>query len=68
MLVLTRKVNQRLKIGPDITILIVKCGGGMVRLGIEAPDHIAIQRPEIFEQPEQQGYVPAAEAATDSPE
>jgi carbon storage regulator len=68
MLVLTRKVNQRLKIGPDITILIVECRDGRARLGIEAPDHIAIHRPEIFEQLEQQGYVPAAEAATDSPE
>lgn len=49
MLVLTRKVNQRIQIGPDVTITIVRIGPACVRVGIEAPPHTEILRGELLE-------------------
>ena len=48
MLVLSRKVDQRLYIGDDIVITIVAVKGEhTVKLGIEAPKHIQIEREEV---------------------
>lgn len=47
MLVLSRKINERIKIGENVWITIVKLNGGRVSLGIEAPRSIAINREEI---------------------
>ncbi len=44
MLCLMRKPQQRIYIGDDITILVIEIGHGEVRLGIEAPKHITIER------------------------
>ncbi len=49
MLVLHRKVNESLLIGPDIRITIVDCGGEGVRLAIDAPRHVSILREELSE-------------------
>ena len=46
MLVLSRKVNQRIRIGDEITITVVR-SVGPVRLGIDAPRSMAIVREEI---------------------
>lgn len=48
MLVLTRKENEAIQIGSDITVIVVKIGNGRVRIGIEAPEGISIHRPESF--------------------
>jgi carbon storage regulator len=47
MLVLGRKENQRLIIDGNIVVTVVRIAGGSVRLGIEAPADISIQREEI---------------------
>lgn len=47
MLVLSRKQSERLVIGENIVVTIVRVAGGSVRLGIEAPAEIPIQREEI---------------------
>ena len=44
MLVLGRKVNQRIFIGPDIIIQVVRVDKGYVHLGITAPPEIPIVR------------------------
>jgi carbon storage regulator len=44
MLVLSRKVNERIAIGDDIFITIVRIVGGRVRIGIEAPPHVRVER------------------------
>ena len=49
MLVLTRKKNQSILIGDQIKITVVEIRGGRVRLGIDAPKGIAINRQEIHE-------------------
>jgi carbon storage regulator len=48
MLVLTRKVAQKVYIGTDICVTVVKLDGGQVRLGIEAPREIPVMRAELI--------------------
>ena len=50
MLVLSRKVGDRILIGDNITITVVKVGGGSVRVGIDAPPHMPVVRKELNEQ------------------
>ena len=47
MLVLTRKQGERIQIGEDITITVVRTKGKSVRLGIVAPSHVPVLRGEI---------------------
>ena len=49
MLVLTRKMNQVIKLGDNITITVVRTSNGSVKLGIEAPRAIYIARAECNE-------------------
>lgn len=50
MLVLSRKVGERLWIGDNIAITVVRIAQGVVRLGIEAPEETAIVREELRQQ------------------
>lgn len=49
MLVLQRKVGERICIGEDITVTVVDVRGGRVRLGLVAPASVHIDRAEIRE-------------------
>ena len=48
MLILTRKINQRIMIGDDVIITVVEVLGGKVRLGIEAPRQVQVHREEVY--------------------
>lgn len=48
MLVLTRKIEESITIGSEITIRVVSVEGNKVRLGIEAPDWIKVWRSEVL--------------------
>ena len=47
MLVLSRKLNERIVIGGDIVITVVKIDRNQVRIGIEAPGSVPVYREEI---------------------
>lgn len=47
MLILSRKIGQRLVITEQIEITIVRIRGGSVTLGVLAPDHISVDRLEV---------------------
>ena len=47
MLVLSRKIGERICIGPDITVTLVRIGPNSVRLGIEAPRDVNVVREEL---------------------
>ena len=49
MLVLSRFKGEEIKIGDDITIMVVGVVGDKVRLGIQAPANVAVHRAEIYE-------------------
>ncbi len=49
MLILSRRVGETLRIGRDITLTVVAIRGRYVRIGIEAPKHLAVHRQEVFE-------------------
>lgn len=49
MLVLSRKIGERIVIEPGIEIAVVDVRGGRVRLGIAAPSNIGIRRTEVAE-------------------
>ena len=48
MLVLSRKIGERIVIEPGIEIAVVEIRGGKVRLGIEAPQDCRISRGEML--------------------
>ncbi len=48
MLVLTRKPQEKIRIGDGITITVIKTKGSGVRLGIEAPADVPVLRGELL--------------------
>jgi len=60
MLVLTRKSNESLKLGDDITITVVEIKGGSVRLGIEAPGSMRIFRKELYDKIREENLLSAS--------
>ena len=49
MLILTRKIDEAIRLGEDIRIVLVQIKGGQVRLGIECPPHVRVLREELYE-------------------
>jgi carbon storage regulator len=47
MLVLSRKENERIRVGESIVVTVVRLGGDKVRLGIEAPPDVLVLRDEL---------------------
>jgi len=47
MLVLSRKVGERILIGDQISIVIVRINGNAVRVGIDAPTDLSVIRAEL---------------------
>lgn len=49
MLVLSRKKNEVICLGNDVTITVVEIRGDKVRLGVDAPNTIAVHRKEVYD-------------------
>jgi len=47
MLVLSRKVGERIIIGEGVTVVVLAVHGQQIRLGIEAPKDVSIRREEL---------------------
>ncbi len=50
MLVLTRRVEQKLQIGPNITVTVLRIKGRAVKIGVEAPQGVTVLRTELLGQ------------------
>lgn len=59
MLILTRRIGETIRIGDDIVVLVAGVTGNQVRLGIQAPRNIAVDREEIAER-KRRGEEPAS--------
>jgi carbon storage regulator len=62
MLVLTRRPNESIIIANNIKITVVSVGPGRVKLGIEAPSNVRVDRQEIHDKIEQSADVLSAVA------
>jgi carbon storage regulator len=49
MLILTRRVTEQIRIGDKITVAILGIKGNSVRIGVEAPKNIIVDREEVSE-------------------
>ena len=47
MLVLSRKQNERIRVGDSVVVTVVRVSGDKVRIGIEAPAHVRVIRDEL---------------------
>jgi carbon storage regulator len=48
MLILSRKINEKIKIGEDITLSIIEIKADQVKIGIDAPKEVKVFRQEVF--------------------
>ncbi|MEW6702739.1 MAG: carbon storage regulator CsrA [Bacteroidota bacterium] len=49
MLVLTRKIDEEIKIGSDITIKVLSISENQIKVGIKAPKDVQIYRNEVYD-------------------
>ena len=49
MLILSRKVDEKIMIGDDISISIIEIRGDQVRIGVDAPKAVKVFRQEVFD-------------------
>lgn len=50
MLVLTRKINEKIIIGDEVEIVLVDIGKDQVKIGINAPKSVKVHRWEVYEE------------------
>jgi len=65
MLVLSRKRDERIMIGDEISLLVVDIRGDKVRLGIEAPSDVTVHRKEVYEAIQREQALEAEVVAAD---
>jgi carbon storage regulator len=49
MLVVTRRIGERIMIGSDISVTILGVHGTQVRVGVDAPKNVAVHREEVYQ-------------------
>ncbi|WP_019594342.1 carbon storage regulator CsrA [Thioalkalivibrio sp. ALM2T] len=61
MLILTRRVGETLMIGDDVSVTVLGVKGNQVRIGINAPQDVAVHREEIFQRIQREANVASGE-------
>jgi len=67
MLILSRRVNEKIVIGEDIVVSVVEVRGDQVKLGIEAPRNVKVFRQEVFDAIQEENKKAAAAAGAELP-
>ncbi len=70
MLILSRKVNEKIMIGDDVVLTIIETRGEQVKIGVEAPKSVKVFRHEVFEavQKENKAAAVSSESLKNLPE
>ena len=50
MLILSRKTNQKIRVGDSIEITVIEVRGDQVKIGVEAPQSVKVFREEIYDE------------------
>lgn len=50
MLILSRKTNQKIRVGDSIEITVIEVRGDQVKIGVEAPRSVKVFRKEIYDE------------------
>lgn len=66
MLILSRKLNEKLVIGDGIVVSVVEVRGDQVKLGIEAPRDVKVYRQEVYEAIQQENRLAAESSLADA--
>jgi carbon storage regulator len=67
MLVLSRKRDQQILIGQNIKVTILRVQGRIVKVGVEAPENIAVFRSELLGRPSPSAVSSQRSAISDQP-
>ena len=59
MLILTRRLGEKLMIGEEVLVTVLDIKGDQVRIGIKAPRHVAVDREEIAQRKQRDRDHPA---------
>jgi len=58
MLILTRRPQEAIRVGDEVTITVLGVEGSKVRIGIDAPRHITVDRQEVYERKQREAHAP----------
>ena len=67
MLILSRRTDESIVIGDEVTITILSVKGKQVRIGIDAPANVTVHREEIYQRI-QSGDTQSGDTQSDAPE
>jgi len=67
MLILSRRVNEKIVISDDIVISVVEVRGDQVKLGIDAPRNVKVFRQEVFDAIQEENKKAAAASGAQLP-
>ena len=64
MLILTRRIGETLMVGDEVTVTVLGVKGNQVRIGVTAPNDVAVHRQEVYEKIQKEANVsqPGAES------
>ena len=65
MLILSRKIDQKIRIGDDIVITLIDVKGDQVKIGVEAPSNVKVYRQEVFEAIQSENKAAASQISMD---
>lgn len=66
MLILSRKIDEKIKIGNDITITLIDVHGDQVKIGVEAPKNVKVFRQEVFDEIQKENKAAVVDSSEDS--